>query len=373
MTKQMIQDIELSKIRTPKDQPRRHFDPKSIESLAQSIKAQGLIEPIIVSEEPDGHYRLIVGERRFRAHQFLKRRTIKGLIVPAKKESFIYSLVENLQREDLSPVEEAEAYQKLLATGLTQTVLAEQIGKSQSQIAQKLALFQLPAMVQTLLRIKELKEGHARQLLWFKNLFQGWVFLDEKKLLTSGIGVYNFSDELMKALIVEEETLGEDTMVERYKVTTMVDHMVKVSAVNAAYAHRSVEELRRFLEDWFLRLQWRSNYYASTPDWAVELPSKSYEGQKRDRREKEEDSDIHSDRLTGRFTFKPKSEWLVAMFQAQLIKVRRDLPSVYDWVGDEYTGHEEIRIATPSEKEEMIKNAELRIRELRARKEPKRP
>ena len=367
----MITDILISKIRTTKDQPRKHFDQKTIEVLAESIKQQGLLQPIVVGPLKDGHYDLIIGERRLRAHQFLKRRTIKGLIIEAGEEASTYSLVENLQREDLSPIEEALAYQKLLDAGLTQTELAKKIGRSQSLIAQKMALFKLPVMVQTLLRIKELTEGHARQLLWFKSLFQGWVFLDEKKLLTSGIGIYNFSDELMRELSHEEETLGEDTMMERYRVTTMVDHMVKVSAVGAAYKHQSVGELRNFLEDWFLRLQWRSNYYASAPDWVVELPSKSYEGQKRDRREKEEDPDIHGDRHTGRFTFKPKSEWLVAMFQSQIIKARRGLPSVYDWVGDEYTGHEELRIPTPSESAEIIKNAELRIRELRAlRKRP---
>lgn len=369
----MIQDIELSKIRTPKDQPRRHFDPKSIESLAQSIKAQGQIEPIIVSEEPDGHYRLIVGERRFRAHQFLKRRTIKGLIVEAPKGTFIYSLVENLQREDLSAMEEAEAYRKLLDTGLTQTALAEQIGRSQSQIAQKLALFQLPAMVQTLLRIKELKEGHARQLLWFKNLFQGWVFLDEKKLLTGGAYVYRLSDDYMKEVAHEEELLGEDAVVERHTISTMKDYMVQLSATSAASAHQSVEELRQHLEDWFLRLQWRSNYYASAPDWVVEAPKKSAARREQDRKETTEDPDIHSDRLVGRFTFEPKSEWLVAMFQAQIIKVHRGLPSVYDWVGDEEHGHDELRVATPSEGAEITRNAELRIRELRGRKEPKRP
>jgi ParB/RepB/Spo0J family partition protein len=174
-----MKEIEISKIKTDPDQPRKHFDKEGIKALAESIKKDGLLQPITVTPLEDGDYRLVIGERRLRACKLLGWKIIKCLIIK-DKETFILSLVENIHREDLSPIEEAEAYRKLLDSGLTQEELGKRIGKSQSQIAQKLALHNLPPLAQEMLKRKEISEGHGRQLLKFGKMLDDFIFPDRK-------------------------------------------------------------------------------------------------------------------------------------------------------------------------------------------------
>ena len=161
-----IQEIPIELIHTNPSQPRRHFDENSIYELAQSIQESGLIQPIIVRVGAEGFY-LVAGERRYRAFQYLGRRSIPALVIEASEnDSENLSLIENIQRMDLSAIEEALAYQSLLANQkMTQEELARRIGKSQSSIANKLRLLQLTPEVIAAISAKQITERHGRSLL----------------------------------------------------------------------------------------------------------------------------------------------------------------------------------------------------------------
>jgi len=161
-----IQMMPVSSIEPHLDQPRRHFDEPALDELAASIKARGLIQPIVV--RPHGHrYQIVAGERRWRAAQ---RADMKQVLVVVRdvsaRDAFELALIENIQREDLDPIEFAEAMDRLVKEhGYTQDTLAQRVGKDRSTIANALRLLRLPASVRERVVIGELSEGHARALL----------------------------------------------------------------------------------------------------------------------------------------------------------------------------------------------------------------
>lgn len=159
----------VERIVPQKGQPRQHFDEKQIEELSQSIREHGLIEPLVVRRagQSSDRFELIAGERRWRAAQ---RAGLKELLVVVKdvspKQAFELALVENIQREDLDPIEIAEAYDRLLREhGYTHEALAARVGKDRTTIANGLRLLKLPQRVRAMLVSRELTEGHARALL----------------------------------------------------------------------------------------------------------------------------------------------------------------------------------------------------------------
>lgn len=162
---EQIEEIELSVIRPNPYQPRRFFDKEKISELAKSIKEHGVFTPIIVKKAKDG-YMLVSGERRLRA-----AKEAGLLVIPAVVRQYEESkvaeiaLAENLQRENLSPIEEAEGYQIIMnSLGLTQSELAERVGKSRSHVTNILGLLKLPINVQNLLLEHNVSMGHARVL-----------------------------------------------------------------------------------------------------------------------------------------------------------------------------------------------------------------
>ena len=159
-------EIPVDHIEANPHQPRKAFDFKSLGELAASIRASGVIQPVIVRRHADG-YQLIAGERRWRAARQAGLERIPALVRDATDaQSLELALIENLLREDLNPMEEAEAYQKLLAQfSWTQEELAQRIGKDRSSIANCLRLLKLPAEIQADLRGGRLTMGHARALL----------------------------------------------------------------------------------------------------------------------------------------------------------------------------------------------------------------
>lgn len=162
----MSRDILLSLIDPDRGQPRQNFDEDKLAELAASMDAKGLIQPIMVRPNgDDGRFAIVHGERRYRAALSLGWDTIRAEVrdVDADEAHWL-ALIENVQRRDLSPIEEARAYQGRLAEGITQTELGKRIGKSQSYIAQKLRLLKLPTDVQAAVG-DGIAEGHARQLL----------------------------------------------------------------------------------------------------------------------------------------------------------------------------------------------------------------
>jgi ParB family chromosome partitioning protein len=148
------------------DQPRKHFDEPRLEELAASIREHGVIEPILVRRE-GGAYRILAGERRWRAAQRAGLREIPAIVREASdREAFELALVENLQREDLNAIEEAEAYEILVTDhSLTQEEIAKRVGKERSTVANALRLLKLPGTVRDALRDGQLDMGHARALL----------------------------------------------------------------------------------------------------------------------------------------------------------------------------------------------------------------
>ena len=150
-------------------QPRQTFDPAAVEELAQSIQANGVLQPILVRPNPDEpeRYQIVAGERRWRAAQQARLHQVPIILRQlSDAQTLELALVENLQRQDLSALEEAEAYQRLIDDfGNTQENLAKAVGKSRSHIANTLRLLALPAQVKTLMADGKLSAGHARALL----------------------------------------------------------------------------------------------------------------------------------------------------------------------------------------------------------------
>jgi ParB family chromosome partitioning protein len=159
-------EVEIDEIRPNPLQPRMKFDDKSIDELARSIKEKGIVQPVLVTAEGD-HYKMIVGERRWRAAQKAGLRKIPVLIrnIPREKQLEI-SLIENIHREELNPLEIAQAYQRLLdETGSTQQELAEKVGKDRTSVTNYLRLLKLPPEIQDHVNSGTLSMGHARALL----------------------------------------------------------------------------------------------------------------------------------------------------------------------------------------------------------------
>ena len=167
----MSRDILLSLIDPDPDQPRKHFDADLLAELARSVDSNGLAVPILV--RPVGERFVIVhGERRYRAAQSLGWASIAAEVRDVTPDQAHWlSLVENVQRADLSPIEEAQAYQERLAGGLTQAALGERIGKSQSYIAHKLRLLELPGPIKSYLERGLLSEGHIRQVMRLRKVY----------------------------------------------------------------------------------------------------------------------------------------------------------------------------------------------------------
>ena len=161
-----IFDISLQDIIPNRFQPREMFDDEALKELSQSIKEHGVIQPIIVRKVGD-KYEIIAGERRFRASQLAGKQTIPALVRDIDdKEAAKIALLENLQRSNLTPIEEAKTYQTILKLdNITQEELAQNLGKSQSTIANKLRLLTLDEEVQTALLNSQISERHARSLI----------------------------------------------------------------------------------------------------------------------------------------------------------------------------------------------------------------
>lgn len=162
-------EIPIEAIQPNRDQPRRRFDEAELESLADSIRANGILQPILVRrlDDSDSSFEIIAGERRWRAAQLCGVHNIPVVIRDIKEsETVELALIENIQREDLTPLEEAEAFQHLIAEyGQTQDEISAMIGKSRSHVANMVRLLSLPELVRDMLQDGRLSAGHARALV----------------------------------------------------------------------------------------------------------------------------------------------------------------------------------------------------------------
>ena len=159
--------MPIHKIEPNPDQPRQDFDEDELSSLAESIALHGVVQPLTVRETPSGYYQIIAGERRWRAARIANLKEIPVVITEADdKKTMELALIENLQRQDLNPVEEALGYRSLMDEyGLTQEETASRVGKSRPAVANALRLLALPEKVLDMLRSGQLTAGHARAVL----------------------------------------------------------------------------------------------------------------------------------------------------------------------------------------------------------------
>lgn len=165
-----VVNISLESIKKNPYQPRTIFNEDKINELANSIKNNGLLQPIVVKKSINGYY-IVSGERRYRAFQILEKKEIPAIVREmADKDMMIFGILENLQREDLSPLEEATSYKNLIDTmNYTQEELAEQLGKSRPYVANSLRLLKLPVEIKDKLEENIISVGHARALLSIKS------------------------------------------------------------------------------------------------------------------------------------------------------------------------------------------------------------
>ena len=170
-SKSPYQLLPLHKVEPNPNQPRQDFDPEQLEALARSIQAHGVVQPLTVRPLPNGYYQIIAGERRWRAARMAELKEIPAVIMEADdKKTTELALIENLQRQDLNPVEEALGYQSLISDyGLTQEEAASRVGKSRPAVTNALRLLQLTPEILEMVRKGSLSAGHARAVLSLKS------------------------------------------------------------------------------------------------------------------------------------------------------------------------------------------------------------
>ena len=169
--KSAYQSLPIYKVEPNPDQPRKEFDPEELENLAESIRVHGLIQPLTVREMPTGYYQIIAGERRWRAARLAKLSEVPVVVIDADdRKAMELALIENLQRQDLNPVEEALGYKTLMEDyGLTQEEAADRVGKSRPAVTNALRLLGLNPEVLELVRTGSLTAGHARAIAGLKS------------------------------------------------------------------------------------------------------------------------------------------------------------------------------------------------------------
>lgn len=249
-----VTEIPVSAIGPNPQQPRKDFNDNGLKDLAASLRQSGLLQPVVVRRSGSG-YQLVVGERRWRAAKLAGMERIPAIIREVgDAESLELALVENLLREDLNPMEEAQAYQRLLAEfGWTQEELAERVGKDRSSVANCLRLLRLPDLIQADLRAGRLTMGHARALLSLATA-TGQLRLREEILAhswsvrTTEEGVQRKRSQLPRRTGRRSAELGaiEDALRERLATRVRVVGNERRGRIEISYTSR--EELDRLVE-----------------------------------------------------------------------------------------------------------------------------
>jgi len=164
---EVVAYLKTTKIKNSRFQPRTKYDNEKLEELKESIKTKGIIQPILVRETQGGEYEVVAGERRLKAARALNMEDVPAIIKSVTdEEAFVIALIENVQREDLNPIEEAQAYQRLIEDfKLTQEDVAKAVGKDRSTVSNIMRLLKLPEEIQKFVYGGEISMGHARALL----------------------------------------------------------------------------------------------------------------------------------------------------------------------------------------------------------------
>lgn len=195
----MLTQIPLKNLVPSHVQPREVFDEESLQSLSDSIKQYGLLQPLIVRKKGDKFYEIIAGERRYKASLLADIDKVPCLVMDLSDDSSLaIALVENLQREDLNPIEEAKAYQRLMqCLNLSQENVALRVGKDRSSVANSLRLLHLPQKIQSLVAANELSMGHAKAVLGLSSI--DLMLYAAEKIIHEGLSVRK-AESLIKAM-----------------------------------------------------------------------------------------------------------------------------------------------------------------------------
>lgn len=255
-------EIAVDAIRPNSSQPRTSFDDDSLQELAASIKEVGILQPLIVRPLREGLYELIAGERRWRAAQIAGLETVPVIIRSAgRQDSLEWALIENIQREDIAPLECARAYRRLVDEfGLTQEEVADKVGKSRSGIANTMRLLRLPEKVLDALALGKISEGHARAILGAGSEAAQLALFD--KILKEGLNVRSVEvgarqtmakPRATKAIQRDPEMAAvEEALSEKFGTTVKLKLNGKAGEVIVPFY--SEEDLARLLEVWGVRL-----------------------------------------------------------------------------------------------------------------------
>ncbi len=202
-----IREVKISEIQPSRYQPRRYFDPEKQKELADSIREKGVIQPILLRPSKEG-YELIAGERRLQAAKSIGLDRIPAVVKDVvDSEALEIALIENIQREDLNPMEEADAYQRLIREfNLTQENLAKEVGKDRTSVANTLRLLKLPIKIQEQVSLGVISMGHARAILSLESEVQQLEVCEQ--IIKKGLSVREVESlvKRMKRVIVSRET-----------------------------------------------------------------------------------------------------------------------------------------------------------------------
>ena len=247
---------DISELRPSPRQPRRLLPDESIDELARSIREKGILQPLVVRKRPEG-YEIIVGERRWRAAQRAGLKKVPIVLKEATdQEAIEMALIENLQREDLNPLEEAEAYQRLMSEfAYTQEALAQRIAKDRSSVANTLRLLKLADEVKGALEKNEISMGHARALLALGDVREQISFC--RKIVKKGLSVRETEDGVRRLLaqetrkpLKEEETPEVQALREELRrfLKTQVRIKMKGNKGRIEIDFYSLDDLERILQ-----------------------------------------------------------------------------------------------------------------------------
>ena len=246
-------EVAVSEIRPNPYQPRKEFDEKALNELADSIKLHGIFTPLLVRKSVRG-YELITGERRLRAARIAGLTTVPAISVDFTEEQMMeISILENVQREDLNPIEEASAYESLISRlGYTQEKLAQRVGKSREYCANMLRLLKLPADVQDMVTSRRLTMGHVRPLLALKDeneMYDAALHVLKNKMSVREVEAYVRELNGGKKKHVRRERVKDPWIRDlEYRLSGKLGTKVEVTGKALSVSYSSTDDLNRILE-----------------------------------------------------------------------------------------------------------------------------
>jgi len=248
--------VRLTDIEPNPKQARKKFDPAALEELAESIKDHGIIQPIVVREKGNGYYGIIAGERRWRAARIAGLTEVPVLVKDTDDVSAAeISLIENLQRENLNPVEEALGYRDLMESfSLTQEQAAKKVGKSRAAVANILRLLNLPESVLNLVREEKLTYGHARALIPLTEKLTEQALLAHANSVVSGNLSVRETEALVKRIMENKNTPVKSPVERQYyrnlesRVSEQVGRRVSINGNKLSIAYSGTEDLEQLIK-----------------------------------------------------------------------------------------------------------------------------